>query len=68
MQVEHLHMIIIKRILFKRQFVSCICTDIDECVLLNGGCAHNCINLNGGHECACRDGFTLEADNRNCLG
>ena len=40
--------------------------DIDECSSSNGGCAHNCTNLVGGHECSCRDGYTLGADNKTC--
>lgn len=41
-------------------------TDIDECETSNGGCAHNCINLEGSYECSCREGFELSGDNRTC--
>ncbi len=40
--------------------------DIDECVVSNGGCSQNCINLEGGYECSCRQGFTLQLDNKTC--
>ncbi len=43
-------------------------TDANECDESNGGCEHVCVNLEGGHECACRNGFTLSADGRNCQG
>ena len=35
-------------------------------MVLNGGCAHDCVNLDGSFECSCRDGFSLESDNRTC--
>lgn len=41
-------------------------SDIDECLESNGGCAHSCVNLPGGYECACREGFTLSQDNTTC--
>ena len=40
--------------------------DIDECLELNGNCAHNCVNLIGSHECSCREGFTLAGDGMSC--
>ena len=42
-------------------------SDIDECSSSNGGCAHNCHNSVGGHECSCRDGYALREDNRTCV-
>ncbi len=43
------------------------CVDIDECVVLNGGCEHNCTNQEGSYECSCRDGFALE-NTKDCEG
>lgn len=40
--------------------------DINECLISNGGCGHNCTNLEGSYECSCRDGFILSGDNRTC--
>lgn len=42
--------------------------DFDECVVLNGGCAQECNNTDGGHMCSCREGFTLGGDGKSCLG
>ncbi len=44
----------------------CGCSDIDECLDGNGGCAHNCINRVGSHECSCREGFALGGDGMAC--
>lgn len=42
-------------------------SDDDECVLLNGGCAHTCVNFDGGYACSCREGFASASDS-DCLG
>ena len=42
------------------------CLDINECSSSNGGCAHTCTNLVGGHECSCRVGYILGGDNKTC--
>ena len=41
-------------------------TDMDECSSSNGGCDHNCLNLEGSFECSCRDGFVLGEDSMSC--
>ncbi|XP_070568540.1 matrilin-2-like [Ptychodera flava] len=41
--------------------------DGNECLQNNGGCAHTCINTHGSHHCACRAGFELAPDGRNCV-
>ena len=41
-------------------------SDIDECRSSNGGCHHNCINLQGNFECSCRDGYMLENGGNVC--
>ena len=38
------------------------CSDINECELHNGGCAHLCVNEIGSFKCACFDGHYLDAD------
>ena len=44
-------------------------TDLDECssVALNS-CSQNCENSQGSFQCACDDGFNLQADNTSCSG
>lgn len=44
----------------------CVCTDIDECKLKNGGCTHTCSNSPGGHTCHCPPPLLLGTDNLTC--
>ena len=44
----------------------CNSVDVDDCDTLNGGCDHNCLNLEGSFECSCRDGFALGEDSMSC--
>ena len=37
-----------------------ILQDVDECLVSNGGCQQICTNHQGGHECSCREGFTVD--------
>lgn len=34
-----------------------VCTDVDECLVDNGGCEQICINKPGTYECSCKPGF-----------
>ena len=50
-------------------------TDINECLTDNGGCEHNCINLEGinsttglGYQCGCDNGYQLAPNYHNCNG
>ena len=45
-----------------------ILTDINECGVSNGGCSHICTNTEGGFECSCRVGYTLDSDRKSCSG
>ncbi|XP_074968333.1 epidermal growth factor-like protein 7 isoform X2 [Phalacrocorax aristotelis] len=40
--------------------------DVDECAGQSHGCGQLCINTAGSYHCACRDGFSLAADNKAC--
>ncbi|XP_067000495.2 signal peptide, CUB and EGF-like domain-containing protein 1 isoform X2 [Anabrus simplex] len=45
-----------------------ICKDINECVVRDGGCVHNCHNTPGSYRCSCHSGFKADPDdNHNCL-
>ncbi|EZA50646.1 Sushi, von Willebrand factor type A, EGF and pentraxin domain-containing protein [Ooceraea biroi] len=39
------------------------CTDINECVIRNGGCHQKCINSPGSYSCMCNTGFELYKGN-----
>ena len=39
--------------------VDIFATDIDECLVDNGGCDHDCLNRDGSFECFCGDGYSL---------
>ncbi|XP_035689594.1 von Willebrand factor D and EGF domain-containing protein-like [Branchiostoma floridae] len=40
--------------------------DIDECVLTNHGCEHQCVNTPGSYGCSCPTGYVLGADDKYC--
>ncbi|KJH45110.1 EGF-like domain protein [Dictyocaulus viviparus] len=39
---------------------------VNECVVDNGGCHHDCVNTIGTFYCRCWSGFELEANGKNC--
>ena len=43
-------------------------TDINECIIGNGGCQQTCINTPGSYHCGCRSGYKLTSDNTTCEG
>ena len=50
-------------------------TDINECLISNGGCEFSCANLEGtnnttglGYQCGCDDGYQLTPNNHDCIG
>lgn len=43
-------------------------SDIDECLVNNGGCDHFCRNTVGSFECSCQKGYKLLTDERTCQG
>lgn len=42
------------------------CSDVDECLAVNGGCEHTCQNSAGSFHCSCRRGFRLDEDRQSC--
>ncbi|ESO97499.1 hypothetical protein LOTGIDRAFT_104341, partial [Lottia gigantea] len=41
---------------------------INECADNNGGCQNGCENTIGSYKCACRPGFKLHANKKDCIG
>ncbi|KIH55384.1 calcium binding EGF domain protein [Ancylostoma duodenale] len=42
--------------------------DINECIVDNGGCHHDCVNTIGTFYCRCWAGFELEENGKHCKG
>ena len=51
-------------LLYIRYFTS----DINECLVNNGGCSHGCTNLDATFICTCPTGYELDSTNLNCVG
>jgi len=43
-------------------------SDVDECLVNNAGCEHDCVNTIGSFECRCHTGYFLAANGKNCIG
>ncbi|XP_019854787.1 PREDICTED: uncharacterized protein LOC100641362, partial [Amphimedon queenslandica] len=41
-------------------------SDIDECLINNGGCGQGCVNTIGSYYCTCIYGYSLDEDERTC--
>ncbi|XP_017000521.2 very low-density lipoprotein receptor isoform X2 [Drosophila takahashii] len=41
--------------------------DINECATNNGGCMHQCEDLEVGYKCVCHDGYRLAENQRTCV-
>nr|XP_003701332.1 PREDICTED: bone morphogenetic protein 1 isoform X1 [Megachile rotundata] len=50
----------------KAGFSATFMKEFDECVLIEHGCEHNCINTLGGFECSCNPGYELHSDGKHC--
>ncbi|XP_015432107.1 PREDICTED: tolloid-like protein 2 [Dufourea novaeangliae] len=50
----------------KAGFSATFMKEFDECVLIEHGCEHDCINTLGGFECACKPGYELHSDGKHC--
>jgi len=42
-------------------------TDIDECLVDNGGCEGQCTNKQGSYQCSCSSGFRLASNGKKCI-
>lgn len=52
----------------KGGFSATIMKEYDECSKVDHGCAQLCVNTLGSYVCACRIGFELHSDGKNCEG
>ncbi|XP_039274370.2 uncharacterized protein LOC120348319 [Styela clava] len=43
------------------------CSDIDECLVDNGGCPQSCVNIPGRFFCTCEEGYFRSTDGTTCL-
>ena len=53
------------------QSIKCIvlCTDVNECLVENGGCAELCNNTAGSFFCSCfQPGYEVTENSINCTG
>lgn len=50
----------------KSGFAAVFLTDMDECVVNNGGCLHECHNTLGSYTCSCHNGFMLHENQHDC--
>lgn len=41
---------------------------VDSCEVANGGCSHGCSHSQDGPQCSCPQGYTLDLDQKTCLG
>ncbi|VDO36615.1 unnamed protein product, partial [Brugia timori] len=41
--------------------------DINECLVENGGCPHDCVNTIGTFYCRCFAGYQLDSDHKKCI-
>ena len=55
---------------FYRNIVGCahIHADVNECLIDNGGCHHNCHDSDGNYTCSCNDDYQLNHDGQTCQG
>lgn len=57
-----------KHVLVTSKFALVSASDINECEMGNGGCAHGCRNNDGSFECYCDEGYSLDRNGITCRG
>ena len=48
--------------------IVCLISEIHECLEGSASCEHNCRNTAGAYVCSCFVGYTLAANDFNCIG
>ena len=46
----------------------CLGTDINKCMVNNGGCSHYCKNWGSSYVCTCPAGYEVDSSDKNCIG
>ena len=46
----------------------CLGTDINKCLVSNGGCSHYCKNWGSSYVCTCPAGYEVDSSDKNCIG
>ncbi|KAJ8980750.1 hypothetical protein NQ317_013755 [Molorchus minor] len=66
---NHLLVKFVSDIVTQRQgFSAIVMKEYDECAKVNHGCAQKCVNTLGSYVCACKIGYELQSDGKNCEG
>ena len=46
----------------------CLATDINKCLVNNGGCSHYCKKWGSSYVCTCPAGYEVDFSDKNCIG
>ena len=46
----------------------CLATDINKCLVNNGGCSHYCKKWGSSYVCTCPAGYEVDSSDKNCIG
>ena len=46
----------------------CLGTDINKCLVNNGGCSHYCKKWGSSYICTCPAGYEVDSSDKNCIG
>ena len=65
---KYVHIYCIAEVMWCYHDITILLTDINECLVNNGGCGHNCRNIIGSYNCHCNTGYRLHSDKHKCIG
>ena len=49
-------------------YITCTCTDVDECAEDTDECTQLCTDTEGSYFCSCEAGYDLAEDQHGCVG